>query len=93
MPSGISGPQNELKDQLAVTAFIDSLDDPDLEIRVKDRFPKTLAAAFQVTMSLEANQLRPHKGNDTRKEKFKTSRPEIEARRVNWSDNESNPTE
>ena len=24
------GPQNELKDQLAVTAFIDSLDDPDL---------------------------------------------------------------
>jgi hypothetical protein len=84
------GPQTELRDQLAVEAFIDSLDDSDLEIRVKDRFPKTLASAFQIAISLEANQLKPRKENDAKKEKTKAYRPEIEARKVNYSDNEPN---
>jgi len=50
------GPQNELRDLLAVEAFIDSLDDVDLEISVKDKFPKNLAEAFQVALRLEANR-------------------------------------
>ena len=49
------GPSSELKDQLAIEAFIDSLDDEDLECRVKDRFPKDLAEAFKIALSLEAN--------------------------------------
>ena len=49
------GPSSELKDQLAVEAFVDSLEDEDLERRVKDRFPKDLAEAFKIALSLEAN--------------------------------------
>ena len=82
------GPRHELKDQLGVEAFVDSLDDPELEIRVKDRFPKNLAEAFQTAIMLEANQIRSHKDCETKREKTKSYRPEIEARRVNWSDDD-----
>ena len=82
-----------MRDQLAVEAFVDSLNESELEIRVKDRFPKNLAEAFQVAIMLEANQIRSHKETETKREKAKVYRPEIEARRVNWSDNDPNQYE
>src|SRR5206468_1990835 len=45
------GPQTELRDQLAVEAFVDSLNDADLEVRVKDRFPSDLAEAFRIALA------------------------------------------
>ena len=45
-----------MKNQLAVEAFIDSLDDPEFEVNVKDRFPKDLADAFRIALMLEANR-------------------------------------
>src|SRR6267154_6022186 len=50
------GPQNDLRDLLAVEAFTDSLDDVELQVSVKDKFPKNLAEAFQAALRLEANR-------------------------------------
>ena len=50
------GPQSGLRDDLAVEAFINSLDDPELEVNVKDRFPRDLAEAFHTALRLEANR-------------------------------------
>jgi len=68
------GPQNELKDQLAVEAFIDSLDDAELEVSVKDRFPQNLAEAFHVALRLESN--RP----STTRVSERAEKPNIEGR-------------
>ena len=50
------GPTSELRDQLAVEAFIDSLDDPSLDVRLRNHFPENLTSASQTALRLEANQ-------------------------------------
>src|SRR6267154_466380 len=50
------GPQNDLRDLLAVEAVVDSLDDEELEVSVKDKFSQNLAEAFQAALRLEANR-------------------------------------
>src|SRR5206468_6252311 len=63
------GPQTELRDQLAVEAFCDSLDDAELEVRVKDRFPTDLAEAFRVALRLEANKPTKKIETETKRER------------------------
>ena len=83
------GPQSELRDHLSVEAFIDSLNDYELKRSVKDRFPKTLAGAFQIALDLEANRKSLHVG-DERRDKGKHYRTDMEARAVSqdvdWKD-------
>ena len=81
------GSPNELKDSLAVEAFIDSLGDTDLEVSVKDRFPKTLAEAFNIATRLEANRPSSQPRElEARKEKSRGHRSDVEARRVGWDE-------
>src|SRR6478735_712433 len=83
------GPQSELRDQLAVEAFVDSLDEAELKIRVKDRFPKDLAEAFQIALRLEANSPGKTKAEEVPKEKERSrrlGRSDIETRRVDIGD-------
>src|SRR3989442_9036459 len=91
------GPQNDLRDQLAVEAFVDSLDDAELEVRVKDHFPATLAEAFQTALRLEANRpkLKRQEENTVERERSAEAkqksrrRDDLETRQVNFED-ESN---
>jgi transposase InsO family protein len=86
------GPQNDLRDLLAVEAFVDSLDDSELEVSVKDKFPRDLAEAFQAALRLEANRPSMRKVkyeergerpvSDTRVRS--RGRNDIESRRVEW---------
>src|SRR3989442_8550318 len=88
------GPQNELRDLLAVEAFVDSLDDNELEISVKDKFPQTLAEAFQAALRLEANRPTARKSKNEEKtgrfggdSRLKTRfRDDVETRRVDGAD-------
>ena len=57
------GPRTELGDQLAVEAFIDSLDDGDFEEKMLGRGPKDLDEAFKVALQLES-QRRGRRSND-----------------------------
>ena len=50
------GERSKTSDVLAVEAFISSLDDEQLELRVKDRFPVNLKDAFNIALRLESNQ-------------------------------------
>ena len=84
------GPQTELRDQLAVEAFTDSLDEPELEIRVKDRFPNNLAEAFQIALRLEANKSKLKKDIEGKREKTKSYRTDVEARHVEWQEERYN---
>src|SRR5207248_5342744 len=73
---------------LAVEAFIDSLHDPDFEVRVKDASPITLAGAFQAALRLEANK---PVSRDTEKQldsrvRNRPPRTDVEARRVDWEE-------
>ena len=86
------GPQNDLREQLSIEAFIDTLDDADLEVRVKDRFPKTLTEAFQVALLLEANRSPAGKSTD-KVEKYHgeakvkpRARHDVEGRHVSMED-------
>ena len=62
------GSQSKLRDRLAVEAFITSLNDKDLELRVRDRCPANLLDCFRTAMMLESNQLIVQ-GNDNTCEK------------------------
>ena len=50
------GPESTHSDALAVDAFIDTIDDEKLELRIRDRELRTLDDAFKATVMLEANQ-------------------------------------
>src|SRR6267154_202399 len=86
------GPQNDLRDLLAVEAFTDSLDDVELQVSVKDKFPKNLAEAFQAALRLEANRPSARKSKDERRpgkpatetQGRNRNRDDIESRRVEW---------
>jgi transposase InsO family protein len=60
------GPKTALGDMLAVEAFVDSLDDDSLEVRVRDRFPKDLEMAFKIALQLESNQKDRHSSDTGR---------------------------
>ena len=85
------GPKSDLKEEIAIGTFIDSLDDPDLERRVKDRFPKTLSDTLTIALSLEANNSRGRREGDIRQERPKQYRTDLEARAVAQS--EESPVE
>ena len=76
------GPSCELKDQLAVESFVDSLDDPDLEQRIKDRFPENLADAFKIALRLEANSASGRRDSTMRRDRMKPYRTDVDARLV-----------
>ena len=76
------GPSCELKDQLAVEAFVDSLDDPDFEQRIKDRFPENLADAFKIALRLEANSTSGRRDTAVRRDRTKPYRTDVDARVV-----------
>ena len=84
------GPQNELRDLLAVEAFVDSLDDVELEVSVKDKFPRNLAEAFQAALRLEANRPSSRKsreedrGRSTESRAKTRFRNDMESWRVEW---------
>ena len=75
------GRKNETRDDISVDAFIDTLNDYELERSVKDRFPKDLAGAFQIALDLEANRKSLHHGED-RRDRGKNFRTDVEARAV-----------
>ena len=80
------GPKSDLKEGIAIGTFIDSLDDPDLERRVKDRFPKTLSDTLTIALSLEANNSRGRRESDTKRDRPKQYRTDLEARAVAQSE-------
>jgi hypothetical protein len=82
------GPKSDLKEEVAIEAFIDSLDDFDLERRVKDRFPKTLSDTLTIALSLEANNSRGHRESDTKRDRPRQYRTDLEARAVTQSSSE-----
>ena len=59
------GSQSKLRDRLAVEAFITSLNDKDLELRVRDRCPANLLDCFRTAMMLESNQLIVQRDDNT----------------------------
>ena len=82
------GPKSDLKEEIAIEAFIDSLDDPDLERRVKDRFPKTLSETLTIALSLEANNSRGRREGDVKRDRPRQYRTDLEARAVAQSSSE-----
>ncbi|MEZ4720247.1 MAG: RNase H-like domain-containing protein [Flavobacteriales bacterium] len=48
------GEMSELRDAIAVDAFLESLDDDTFEIRIRDRQPKNLDEAFRIALTLES---------------------------------------
>ena len=49
------GTKSRLRDRLAVDAFLQSLNDPDLELRVRDKTPSNLLECYTIATTLEAN--------------------------------------
>ena len=49
------GARTEHFEAITVDAFLEALQDADLELRVRDREPRTLDAAYKAAMTLEAN--------------------------------------
>ena len=75
------GRKNETRDDISVDAFIDALNDFELERSVRDRFPEDLASAFQIALDLEANRKCLHLGEE-RRDRGKHYRTDVEARAV-----------
>lgn len=63
------GARTDLGDQLAVEAFVDALNDSQLQLRIKDRFPKNLDEAFRIAVLMESNQV-----NQTEASRLDTTR-------------------
>ena len=74
------GTQNKLRDRLAVEAFITSLNDKDLELRVRDRCPTNLPECFRTAMMLESNQLIVQGPDNVREKRRLAERTDIHAR-------------
>ena len=49
------GARTEHFEAITVDAFLEALQDGDLELRVRDREPRTLDSAYKAAMTLEAN--------------------------------------
>ena len=90
------GPHSELRDQLAIEAFVDSLDDLQFAIDIKDRSPKDLAEAFQTALRLESNRLSTRRDIDRefrdKKERPRGHRNDLESRRVEADSDENDST-
>ena len=76
------GPRTKLSDDLAVDAFTDSLNDADLQQRVRDRFPSDLAEAYKIALSLEANSAYIHRDSETKRMPPRQFRQDMNARSV-----------
>ena len=74
------GSQNKLRDRLAVESFITSLNDKDLELRVRDRCPTNLPECFRIAMMLESNQLIVQGGDTIREKRRAVERTDMHAR-------------
>ena len=61
------GPRTKLSDDLSVDAFTDSLNDVDLQQRVRDHFPSDLAKAYKIALSLEANSVCANRDYEARR--------------------------
>jgi RNase H-like domain found in reverse transcriptase/Reverse transcriptase (RNA-dependent DNA polymerase)/Integrase core domain/Integrase zinc binding domain/Zinc knuckle len=89
------GPRSDLGETLGAEAFITSLGDADLELRVRDRFPATLNDAFQAALRLESNTRNSRTPEPTRepaRERDRERRPAYKNNnRVQWAhDSRSN---
>ena len=76
------GSQNKLRDRLAVESFITSLNDKDLELRVRDRCPTNLPECFRIAMMLESNQLIVQGSDNTREKRRLVERTDVQARMI-----------
>ena len=74
------GSQNKLRDRLAVESFITSLNEKDLELRVRDRCPTNLPECFRIAMMLESNQLIVQGGDTIREKRRAVERTDMHAR-------------
>ena len=82
------GTKSELRDRLAVEAFTSSLNDRELELRVRDRSTKDLLTCFRTAQTLEANQKLVNGEEHRRRDDSKKER-DIQARAINVAEIES----
>ena len=80
------GTQNKLRDRLAVEAFVTSLNDKDLELRVRDRCPTDLPECYRTAMMLESNQLIVQGPDSVRKKRRLVERADIHARVIDGNE-------
>ena len=76
------GPRTKLSDDLSVDAFTDSLNDPDLQQRVRDRFPSDLAEAYKIALSLEANTAYINRDHEAKRLPARHYRSDLNARAI-----------
>ena len=86
------GSQNKLKDRLAVEAFITSLNDKDLELRVRDRCPENLLECFRTAMTMESNQLIVQGNDNAREKRRQMERTDVQARAIDSGDSDLRET-
>lgn len=68
----------KLRDRLSVDSFITSLNDPDLEIKVRDKMPEDLLACYKAAQVIDAN-FKIVNGEETR-DRRREQRRDIQAR-------------
>src|SRR6267154_2596096 len=73
--------KGKLRDKLALEAFIDSLNDSDLALKVRNLCPTDLPAAYRIALMLESNQMIVSRLEEN-KEKRKEGRSDVQARSV-----------
>ena len=76
------GTRSRLRDRLAVDAFLLSLNDPDLELRVRDKMPSDLLGCYNLAATLEANQRMVHGEDNSRRRERRDERRDVQARAV-----------
>ena len=86
------GSQNKLRDRLAVEAFITSLNDKDLELRVRDRCPANLLECFRTAMMMESNQLIVQGNDNAREKRRQMERTDVQARAIDSGDSDLRET-
>ena len=81
------GARSALRNRLAVEAFISSLNDEELELRVRDRLPQDLLSCYKLASTLESNQ-KLVRGDDNRR---RDGRRDLQTRAVSTVE-DSTPT-
>jgi len=90
----------DAREELACRHFTNALDDPDFAVKVKERTPRTLNAAFRIVLRLEAwaKNVKQEKQEEDRTEIFKnevriTAKPETTKSTQHTQHTESRPND
>ena len=78
LPLAYPDPYSELGESMAMEVFIKSLDDNDLELKIRDKMPETLDSAYQMALRFEANK-RSMASRSHWQEEYKDSRRRVRA--------------